>query len=114
MYNHVWHKQICGNVAYCTNRCGLTMECGEFVDSLRISNSNNDPFYTRFKTVNYSGTVMLHCNYFMHEDVEMIDWVNTVGGPNNLPPQEKDYCDAVRQQAKVKTSKGKVKKGVVA
>ena len=49
----------------------------------------------------------------------MMVWVNTVGGPDNLPPKEQASFDALRQQAKGKKGygkgkgKGKGKKGVV-
>ena len=52
---------------------------------------------------------MLHCHDLMHEDDGMIGWVNTVGGPENLPLQEQSSCDEVRQQAKGKKGNGKVK-----
>ena len=70
--------------------------------------------------LNYSGKAMIHCHDLMHEDVDMICWVKTVVGPENLPPQEQASCDAVRKQAKGKkgngkniNGKGKGKKGVV-
>ena len=54
---------------------------------------------------------MLHCHDLMHEDDGMIGWVNTGGGPDNLPLQYQASCDAVRQQAKRKkvNCKGKDK-----
>ena len=117
MHDYVWHQQICSTGVSCTSSCGLAMKYGEFVDSVRISNPSIEPCYTHFKTVNYSGKVILHCHDFIHEDDLMIGWVNTVGGPDNLPLQEQDSCDAVRQQAKGKKGngkgKGKGKTGVV-
>ena len=119
MYNNVWHQQICGTGVSRTGSCGLAMEYGEFVDSVRISNPIIEPFYTPFRNVKYSGKVMLHCHDLMLGDNGMIGSVNTVGGPDNLPLQEQSPCDGVRQQAKGKKSngkgkgKGKVKTGVV-
>ena len=49
----------------------------------------------------------------MHEDVDMMGWVNTVWVPDNLPTQDQASCDAVRKQAKSKKGKGKGKKGFV-
>ena len=87
MHTHVWHQQICGTGTPCTDRCGMTMEYDEFVDSVKVFNSNNDPCYNCFKTVKYSGKVILQRHYLFHKDIEMMVWVNTVGGPDNLPLQ---------------------------
>ena len=67
----------------------------------------------------YSGKVILHFHALFHDDIEMMGWVDTVGGPDNLPPKEQASFDALRQQAKGKKGygkgkgKGKGKKGVV-
>ena len=53
MHNNVWHQQICGTGVSRTDRYGLTMEYGEFVDNVRISNNDIEPCYTCFKTMNY-------------------------------------------------------------
>ena len=83
MHTHVWHQQICATGVSHTDSCAMTMEYGEFVDSVRISDSNNDQCYTRFKTVNYSGKVLLRCHDWLHEDIDMMGWDNTVGGSDN-------------------------------
>ena len=86
---------------------------------MKINDEINDPCYSCFKTVIYSGKVVLHCHDLLHEDYVMMGWVNTVGGPDNIPDQGQAYCDAVRQQVKGKkgngvgNKKGKGKKGVV-
>ena len=113
IHSHVWHQQICGTGTSRTDSCGLTMEYGQFVDTVKINDEVNDPCYTRFKTVDYSGKVILHCHDLLHEDFDMMGWVNTVGGPDdNIPDQAQASCDAVRQKAKGKKGikKGKGKK----
>ena len=87
MNNHVYHQQICGTGSSHTDSCSLNMGYGEFVDIMRISNYKNDPCYTCFKTVNYSGKGMLHFHDLFHEDIDMMGLVNTVRGPDNLPLQ---------------------------
>ena len=87
MHTHVCHQQICGTGKYCTEICGFMMEYGQFIDNVKIDNTNNDPCYTRFKTVRFSGKVILHCHDLMHEDVGMMGWVDTFGGPENLLSQ---------------------------
>ena len=106
IHTHVWHQQICGTGKSCTESCGLMMEYGPFIDNVNINEASRDPCYTRFKTLMFSGKVIPHCHYSMHEDVDMMVWVDTVGGPENVPPQPEVFCDALRNQPK-----GKVKKG---
>ena len=85
------------------------MEYGQFIDNVNINEASRDPCYTCFKTVIFSGKVILHCNDLMHEDVDMMGWVDTVGGPENLSPQSEASCDALHNQPKVKVNKGSVK-----
>ena len=40
----------------------------------------------------------------------MMVWVDTVGGPANLPPQPEGSCDSLRNQPKGKGKKGAGKK----
>ena len=105
MHNNVWHQQICGIGKSRTDSCGLKMEYGHFIDNVKTDNTNIDPCYTRFKTVIFSGKVILHCHDLMHEDVHMIGWVDTVGGPENLPIRPEASCDALRTQNKCKDKK---------
>jgi len=107
MHTHIWHQQICGTGKSRTDSCGLMMEYGQFIDNVKIDNNNNDPCYTRFKTVRFSGKLILHCHDLMHEDVDMMGWVDTVGGPENLPPQPEGSCDAMRNAPKGKKGAGK-------
>ena len=58
----------------------------------------------------FSGKVILHCHDLMHEDVDMMGWVDTVGGPENLPIQLEASCDALRNQPKGKGKKGSGKR----
>ena len=106
MHTHVWHQQICGTDKYRTEGCGLMMEYSQFIDNVNIDNRNNDQCYTRFKTVRFSGKVILHCHYLMHEDVDMMGWVDTFGGPENLLSEPEASCDAF-----INYPKGKGKKG---
>ena len=77
MHTHVWHQQICATGVSHTDSCAMTMEYGEFVDSVRIFNSNNDTCYNCFNTVNYSGKVILHFHELINEDVDIMGWLNT-------------------------------------
>ena len=77
MNTNVQYQNFCGTGVSHTDICSLNMEYGDFVDSVRISNSKNDPCYTLFKTVNYSGKVVLHCHDFFHKVIYMMGWVNT-------------------------------------
>ena len=43
MHTYVWHQQIYGTGKYCTDSCGLMMEYGQFIDNVKIDNTNNDP-----------------------------------------------------------------------
>ena len=106
MHTHVWHQQICGTGKYRTEICGLMMEYGQFIDNVKINDAYSDPCYNRFKTVIFSGKVILHCHNLMHEDVYMMGWVDTVGGPENLPPQPEASCDILHNQPKGKGKKG--------
>ena len=105
IHTHLWHQQICGIGKSRTDICDLMMEYGQFIDNVKTDNTNNDPCYTRFKTVRFSGKVILHCHDLMHEDVYMMGWVDTVGGPKNLPIRPEASCDALRNQLKGKGKK---------
>ena len=105
MHTHVWHQQICGTGKYLTESCGLMMEYGHFIDNVNINEASRDPCYTCFKTVIFSGKVILHCHNLMHEDVDMMGCVDTDGGPEDLPPQPEASCDAWLNQPKGKGKK---------
>ena len=79
MHTHVWNQQICGTGKSCTDSCVLMMEYGQFIDNVKIDNTNNYPYYNRFKNVKIAGKVILNFHHLMHEDVDMMVWVDTVG-----------------------------------
>ena len=43
MHTHLWNQKICDTGKSRTERCGLMMEYGKFIDNVKIDNTNNDP-----------------------------------------------------------------------
>ena len=86
------------------------MEYGQFIYNVKINDAYRNQCYTCLKTVRLAIKVILYFYDSMHEDVDIMGWVHTLEGPENLLSQPEASCDALCNQKKVKGMKGEGKR----
>jgi len=97
MHVHVNHVQIYGhsNTTGDGTDCGSNLEYGQWYDTIRIKEEDWDPCVARFRFINYSGKIIMHCHDLLHEDGGMMGWVMVEGGPQDgdaFPQKEPIDC----------------------
>ena len=50
----------------------------------------------------YFQEILINCHGLMHTSIDMMDWIDRAGSPENLPPKEQVSCNKIHKQAKVK------------
>jgi len=83
MHVHINHMQVFGPAGTNNTDCGPNFEYGEWVDTIRINDGDQDPCVARHRFNDYTGKVILHCHDLFHEDAGMMGLVMIEGGPED-------------------------------
>jgi FtsP/CotA-like multicopper oxidase with cupredoxin domain len=106
LHVHVNHMQVF------KNSCGERYEVGEFYDTIRAETDME--CVVRFKFVDYSKRVILHCHNLRHEDAGMMAWVDVKGGPDDdVETVESVTCDSLVTPKSKKGSKSSKKGNLI-